>query len=697
MKRLLLRFQPLGLFLGLLMASVVAYADAPSLPFDPKTAHVGLPTGHQPVWTLWLLRQGQSQPKRGTVILMRNPTELLAFDDSFLGLFPPITRAFLSHPTAGLYDLGPLNRGVPLSTFPALATGHYIDFGDGDPHRADIIRSILQMAKAYRNRLAQQAKDLLTQKDYIAASELFTALLQDSETAVVAKILLQNLSFADLSAIATDKNGRLFLDLLYYGLVTKVDDDALGIDGQFLKRTILAAKAQALHTPEAFAQRIRAGGLKIFPIKHQKMISLGRATPTLLRARLNWNGTVHVSYEERMDVAYFSSGGNNPRLAPIKTPTPCENAFYHEDTKTLPVDACTDKGIDLPEDEVIWVRLYDRQGEAVPTHPLELIQLSETLLKSPDKANLDMLWLTLTVGSLTLPGVGEAAAATVLPNLGSRMASVLLWTDRAALAVGALTLVANDQRGYIESRFGVRGQKFIYTLDVLNGAMLLYGGIRALHSTALWWDFKTAYTEVRPLLQSEAKLGTLLQRSDELMQEGEALLPKPPEPPPVPKAPVAIVPAPGSTITANVIKNTVANPAAQALVQQVEPKLRALLEQAVADVNAQSGAALLTSEEFGNEVHAVFYKLLKAEQLTGKLDRNLVWNRGKAFPEKGLPHSYHVSGKRNPLRPDVRLSLSLPGGEEAIWDPTTVGQAGKARTYASFPHTQYVADLLYKR
>jgi hypothetical protein len=280
------------------------------------------------------------------------------------------------------------------------------------------------------------------------------------------------------------------------------------------------------------------------------------------------------------------------------------------------------------------------------------------------------------------------------------MASVLLWTDRAALALGALTIVANDQRDFIGAHYGQRGQKFLYAMDVLNGAMLLYGGVRALQTTVLWLDFKTAYTEVRPLLQSEAKLSTLLQRSDALIIEGEAVVPKPPVTPApapvVPTAPVALVPVPGSSIPVNVIKNTVTNPAAQTLVQQVEPKLRAVLEQAVAKVKATSGTGTLSSKAFGNRVHQEFYSLVEAEQNAGNLDRNLVWNRGKAFPEKGLPHSYHVPGQRNPVRPDTRLSLSLPGGEEAIWDPTTFGKKGKARTYASFPHTQYVADLLYK-
>lgn len=114
-------------------------------------------------------------------------------------------------------------------------------------------------------------------------------------------------------------------------------------------------------------------------------------------------------------------------------------------------------------------------------YPLALIQLSETLLKSPNKARLDLFWLTLTVGTLTLPGVGEAVAA--------------------ALALSALALVANDQRDYIESRFGVRGQKFLRAMDMLNGAMLLYGGVRVVHSTALWLDLKAAYTEVRPLME----------------------------------------------------------------------------------------------------------------------------------------------------------------------------------------------------
>lgn len=710
------RCQRICVLMVLLAVSWTAQADRVSLPFAPKTIHKGLPPSSQPVWAAWVFREGQSQPSQGTVILLRKPSEIFTLDRSLFTSTPRITQVYLSHPQEGVYDLGnpsfvPVHQPYVLSKLVLPPVSIPIQFESKVNTEAMAYQTGVYMVEIedQRRKLAQQAKELIQKKEYGAAGMLFTELFKDSAMAVVAKMVLGEMKFEEMSAVAATKNGRLLLDLLYYGLVTKVADDALGIDGQFLKRTILAAKARVLHTPEDFAQRVRDGRFKVFPIKHEQMVNLSGFPSTLLRARLNWNGTVHVSYVGKIYPSVLAVFGEPPS----GIPTPCETLFYSDDVKTFPVETCGRSGIDLPEDEIIGVRLYDRGGEIIPIYPLELIQLSETLLKSPAQANRDLAWLCLMVGTLLIPGAGEgAAAATVLPQLSARMASVLLWTDRVAVALGALTLLAYDQRALIESRFAERGKKFLRALDLLNGAVLLYGGARILHTTVLWVDFKMAYAEVRSSLQGETQFGNWLQRTDALVEEGEAaegslrsvyvtkdweefLAHKT-----FPKSVVTGLQTqagPGATIAVNVVKNAVTKPEVQHLIQQVESKLRVLLEQAVAKVKANPKVQTLSPEAFGRQVHREFYKFLDAEQQLGTLSDKLVWNRGKAFPKKGLPHSYHVPGKRNPLRPDTRLSLSLPGGEEAVWDPTTLGQQGKARTYISFPHAQYVADLMYTR
>lgn len=693
-----------------------AQADGVPLPFAPERVHKGLPQSDQPVWTAWLNREGQLQPVQGTVILLHNPGEIFALDPSLFVNTPRITHMYLSHPKEGVYDLGnpnfvPVHQSYALSTLLLPSSSVPIQFESKINTESMAYQMGVYMVdiETQRGKLAQQAKELIQKKEYVAAGALFTELFNKPAMAVVTKMVLEKMTFEEVSTVAATSNGRLLLDLLYYGLVTKVDDDAIGIDGQFLKRTILAAKARVLHTPEKFAERVHAGTLKIFPIKHAQMVNLSGFPSTLLRARLNWNGTVHVSYVGKVYPSFFAVLGDPPS----GIPTPCETFFYSEETKTFPVETCGEAGIDLPEDEIIGVRLYDRGGEVIPIYPLELIQLSETLLKSPARAYRDLAWLAFMVGTLLIPGAGEeAAAATVLSQLSARMASVFLWTDRVAVALGALTMLANDQRSLIESRFAERGKKFLRALDVLNGAVLLYGGVRILHTTVLWADFKLAYAEVRPLLEKEAQFGKWIQTTDALIAESEAVggtlksipvardweefIPRKALPKSVVTAPQTQA-NPGATIAVHVVKNAVTEPAAQQLIQQVESKLRVLLEQAVAKIKANPKAKTLSPQAFGSQVHTAFYDLLRVNQRAGNLPKNLVWNRGKAFPKQDLPHSYHVQGKRKPLRPDTRLSLQLPSGEEAIWDPTTLGQQGKARIYIPFPHTQYIADLLYAR
>lgn len=81
---------------------------------------------------------------------------------------------------------------------------------------------------------------------------------------------------------------------------------------------------------------------------------------------------------------------------------------------------------------------------------------------------------------------------------------------------------------------------------------------------------------------------------------------------------------------------------------------------------------------FGNVVHEEAGTLIAREGLP------VVWNRGVL--QRG--------GVAFRGRPDVRFVLG--GGREAVWDITTVGQAGKARIY-SIPGVEYLVELLYVR
>src|SRR6185437_4458188 len=98
--------------------------------------------------------------------------------------------------------------------------------------------------------------------------------------------------------------------------------------------------------------------------------------------------------------------------------------MFRAETSTLPADAFT-SGIELPEDQIVGVRLYDLGGVLVHRPALFLIQLANATDMQVLMTVVDVAALGLTLGSGAL--VAEGA------TLGAR---VLLAADRIAFAVG---------------------------------------------------------------------------------------------------------------------------------------------------------------------------------------------------------------------------------------------------------------------
>ncbi len=183
--------------------------------------------------------------------------------------------------------------------------------------------------------------------------------------------------------------------------------------------------------------------------------------------------------------------------------------------------------------------------------------------------------------------------------------------------------------------------------------------------------------------------------------------PRGPEPPQEPPEQTPGQSAQPNQIPASVPKNNLTGQALQD-VQQVQQELLNIRDQAVANIKngtatgpgkwIQKIKGMSTSDPeyaktFGNAVDQEAQALIKAQQVAGNLPKNMVVNRGVGNINKDLPNSY------NGLRPDVRLPLG--NGREAVFDFTTVGQAGAldghAGPYADFDFVDYAADLPYRR
>jgi hypothetical protein len=136
----------------------------------------------------------------------------------------------------------------------------------------------------------------------------------------------------------------------------------------------------------------------------------------------------------------------------------------------------------------------------------------------------------------------------------------------------------------------------------------------------------------------------------------------------------------------------------RALVQQWGTQLQRLLARAVelvdsgqgttrwAQIHRGTGPLGGTALARGNAIHYEFYRLVDAAR-ADFAPAQVALNQGRAFA--GGTNAF------SPLRPDVRILV--PGSvDEAIFDATTVGEAGHALPYANYGWVTSVTELLYQ-
>jgi hypothetical protein len=153
----------------------------------------------------------------------------------------------------------------------------------------------------------------------------------------------------------------------------------------------------------------------------------------------------------------------------VKLPTHVlGTSTFREETATLPVETFAD-GIELPENEIVGVKMYDLGGEIVYRPALILVQLSNEATT------------TQLAKIAEIAGIGLKAGAGALLSLGveaSMTARVLLWADRAAFLVGTMSSAIKEHRGEIRKHYGHAGARFIRCVDYLQSATAIYGFAR---------------------------------------------------------------------------------------------------------------------------------------------------------------------------------------------------------------------------
>jgi hypothetical protein len=247
--------------------------------------------------------------------------------------------------------------------------------------------------------------------------------------------LMKRATDPQLDTLAATVSGRALISRLYDELTSGYVSDEESAQAD----RIIRAKGRATTEAEFTA---RAENAKVFPYRLPGLTVIADA---LIMAAIRPGGRVWVKQPTRtLGIGEFA-----------------------EETRTLPVDVFIG-GIELPEDEIVGVRMYDLGGEVRYRPALYLVQLAnETDRVTAEKVG-EAVALGLTVGSGALLEGGA--------SLGAR---VLLWADRVLFALQTVTSVLREHRGWIIQRWGDDGRRFVHALEIFNSALAVLGIARA--------------------------------------------------------------------------------------------------------------------------------------------------------------------------------------------------------------------------
>jgi hypothetical protein len=384
---------------------------------------------------------------------------------------------------------------------------------------------LLTRARSGEYRFVQETLDELGRTDRDDVSKEFTAAA----------------GVADLEAMVATAPGRALVDRLY----DELTGGSVAAEEQTLASRLLDAKAARMD-PRTFAAAMTSKTTKVFPYRLPGFTVLDDAA---VLAERRPEGRIWVRQMARV----------------AGTP------MFRAETATLPAQLFTSRGIELPEDEIVGVRMYDLGGVLVYRPALILVSLANESLTNNLTKIAEIVGIGLTLGTGALAGLGVEATMA---------ARVLLLADRGAFALSVLTMVIKEHRGEILAEYGEDGQRFLNAVDYVSNATAVYGFARvALTMPSLAAGLSDAYRQLRGTRSAGSieKLATeteaLLKNADDIaaartpatpgaqgggtaVPEGSvaprtgeprpgpaAAPPQPPTPAPAPKAAPAATPA----------------------------------------------------------------------------------------------------------------------------------------------------------
>jgi hypothetical protein len=282
-----------------------------------------------------------------------------------------------------------------------------------------------------------------------------------------------------LNVFALTAEGRAMMNVLYQAIIT---GDVSSFERQQANR-IIKAKMEIRTHKEPLQD------IMVFPLATLKVTAFCRAIPN---AALQ-NGKVHVYY-------------------PSDAIWQCKD--YKADVATL--GGREQKGIDLDPNQLVFVRNYDEDEALIPIPALALIDFSNQLRRAAVGKGMTAFFLGLTfgMGGLGGAGAGELAGEVKVAELAGEIetataarasllvARAVLWADRIAVVMPAVSMVVNEHRQWILDKFPNVGRAFLDTLDWVNSIAAYYGWARlGLDGFRL---VRAKVTEVRTQWQAKA-------------------------------------------------------------------------------------------------------------------------------------------------------------------------------------------------
>jgi hypothetical protein len=323
--------------------------------------------------------------------------------------------------------------------------------------------------------------------DFPFVQEAFDA-LGSSDRDDVAYEFCVAATYAEIQAMTASAAGRAVIDRLFDELTTGSKD----ADEQREADRLLKVKAARM-TPEEFGTAIRTA--KIFPFRLPGFTVYDSAP---ISAERRPGGRIRVHMPTRV----------------------LGTAMFRADTGTLPADTFIN-GIELPETEIVGVRMYDLGGAVAYRPALFLVELSNETSTTVLSKMVEAIGIGLTLGAGSLVGLGVEATMA---------ARVLLWADRAAFVLGTLTSVIKEHRGEILAHFGDTGREFLRYVDFVQSATAIYGFARvALSLGQLVNGLRIAYGNLRSAAKATKDGGTggvtgeLTRSTDELLRQADGI------------------------------------------------------------------------------------------------------------------------------------------------------------------------------